>query len=281
MTVTLIGEDPAGRTGTNNKGVRTYTRVFKLEASDRNDGPYAVGSASGLPLIGSLHNEDLTAWCVSLTPTNNNPWKGWIVTAEYSSAVETFENPHQDPAEISWSTEQYQVVASKDRLGRAILNSAGDYFSDPPPMRDESRRIVTIEKNMSFVPTWILDTENAVNSAAFVVDGFAVAAGLAKIQRVSVGKKEYRNNTMFRRVTIEMHLQKNGWDLEILDAGMRQRNDDGKLEKILSEADSSDVTTPVPLDGTGKVLNDPTPTSAVYGSYNVYPTFDFANLPLT
>lgn len=281
MTVTLLGEDASARTGKNSLGVRTYTRVFKLETSLTSEGPYAVGSAAGLPLIGSVHNEDPSAYCVELTPTNSNPWKGWIVTAEYSSAREWSENPLVEPVQITWATEQYQVVAAKDRNGKPILNSAGDYFSDPPPMRDVSRRIVTIEKNMARVPGWILDTQDAVNSGTFTIDGVSVGAGKAKIQRVTIGPKETRNGTLFRRLSIEMHLQKNGWDLEILDCGFRKRDADNKLVKIVSEGDSTDTSTPVPLDGTGDVLNDPTPDNAVFKSYNVYPLFNFSLLPLT
>jgi len=280
MTVTLLGEDTAGRQAKNSQGIRTYTRVFKLETSSRSEGPYAVGSASGLPLIGSVHNEDSSAYCIDLTPTNNNPWKGWIVTAEYSSAREMAEQPQNDPIQITWSTEQYQIVAAKDRNGKPILNSAGDYFSDPPPMRDVSRRIVTIEKNMTSVPSWILDTQDAVNSSSFTIDGVTIGAGKAKVQRVSIGPKEFRNGTVYRKVGIEIHLQKNGWDLEILDCGFRKRNASHKLEKILSAGDGTDVTTPVPLNGSGAVLNNPTPDTTVFGSYNVYPLFNFSLLPL-
>lgn len=281
MTVTLLGEDAAGRTATNQRGVRTYTRVFKLKSDSKADGPYTVGSAIGLPLIGSRHNEDFAAYCTTLTPTNNEPWAGWIVTAEYSSALEMDIYPQNDPISITWSTEQYQIVATKDRNGKPILNSAGDYFSDPPPMMDVSRRIVTIEKNMMFVPSWILETQDCVNSANFLLDGIVIGAGKAKIQRVSVGPKEQRNSAPFRRVTIEIHLQKNGWDLEPLDAGFRKRDAENKLVKITSDGDGTDVTTPVLLDGTGDVLVDPTPDNAVYGSFNVYSTFNFALLPLT
>lgn len=281
MTAVYMGEIPSARTGTNQKGVRTYTRAFRVETTSQNDGPYAVGTATGLPLIGTPHNEDSFAYCVSLTPANTDPWRGWTVTAEYSSAIEIFENPHDDTAQITWSTEQYQVVAHKDKDGKAIVNSAGDYFSDPVPMRDECRRIVTIEKNLSTVPAWILTSENAVNSESFNLDGITIAAKRAKIQRVSIGPKENRNGTAFRRVSIEIHLQKNGWDLEPLDAGFRELNDDGKLIAITSPGDSTDVTTPVLLDGAGKRLDDPTPESAVFGSYEIYPTFDFSALPLT
>ena len=76
MAVTNEGEDPAGRSARNTKGVRTYSRRWILTTSNKSDDAYAVGSASGLPTIGTAHPSDALAWCVSLDVQNSNPWKG-------------------------------------------------------------------------------------------------------------------------------------------------------------------------------------------------------------
>ena len=187
MAVTNLGEDPGGRTATNTKGVRTYSRRWKLETSSKSDDAYAVGSASGLPLIGSAHPSDAGAFCVSLSVSNDDPWKGWKVTAEYSSEYELTTNPINDPAIITWGSEQFQKVAVEDTSGHAILNSFGDYY-DPPAMMDDSRRTVTITKNLAAVPSWILSYQDAVNNDVFTIDGFSVAIGKAKMQSVTVEK---------------------------------------------------------------------------------------------
>ena len=101
MAVTFLGEDPAGRTATNTRGVRTYQRVFKLETSDIADDAYDVGSNGSLPVIGSVHPSDAGAWCESLQVENHAPWKGWKVTANYTSERELNTNPTSDPAVIS------------------------------------------------------------------------------------------------------------------------------------------------------------------------------------
>jgi hypothetical protein len=272
MAVTNLGEDDGGRSATNSKGIRSYTRRWKLETSSKSDDAYAVGSASGLPLIGTAFPSDAGAFCHTLTVENNNPWKGWIVTAEYSSEYELNTNPTLDPAVINWGSEQFQRVAFEDTSGYAILNSFGDYF-DPPAMIDDSRETVTITKNLAAVPSWLLEYKDAVNNDSFSIDGFSIGIGKAKMQSVTVAAKEKRNGTTFYPVTFTIHLQFGGWLLELLDAGMRY-----KTGSVVSIFDNGQ---PGLLNGSGGKLTNPTPSTAVFRSFTVYKTKAFSGLPLT
>jgi hypothetical protein len=278
VAVTYIGEDPAGRTAQNNKGARTYQRRFRLDASSQADGPFAVGSNASLPVIGNVHPEDPNAFCISLTVENTNPWKGWTVTANYSDERTIDDTPTDDAASISWNSEQFQKPAVFDLSGNLIVNSAGDPF-DPPAMMDDSRRVVTVEKNLAVVPTWILDYQDAVNNDTFSVDGVSIAIGKAKMQAVTVGPRQRRNGTIFRTVTFTIHLQRDGWLLDILDAGFRRKISGGR-ENIKNNGDGEAPTAPVPLDGNGQPIDDPTPTNCVFLQFPVYKTRAFSSLPL-
>jgi len=281
MAVTYLGEDAGGRSAQNSKGTRTYTRVFKLETSSESDDAYDVGSNASLPLIGSTHPGDAGAWCISLRVENNNPWKGWQVTAEYSTERELNTNPTSDPAKITWETEQFQRPAIQDRDGNAITTSAGELFATPAQM-DDSRRVVTVSKNLAVVPTWILDYQDAINSDTFTVDGVSIAVGKAKMQRVSVGAEEERNGTVFRVVTFQMHLQRDGWALSLLDAGWIVKNaiDPTKRERAIVD-DGTDPSVGILLDGNGRPLQNPSPSTGVFRSFNVFKTRAFSSLPLT
>lgn len=280
MTVTFKEEIGSGRSATNSKGQRSYSRAFRLTTSVRSEGPFAVGSHASLPVIGSVHPEDSSAWCTTLQVDNTEDWKGWTVTATYSSERELSETPTNDPAEITWSSEQFQRPAVFDKDGNAIVNSAGDPF-DPPNMMDDSRRVITIQKNLAVVPTWILTYQDAVNSDSFTVDGVTIGIGLAKVQSVSVGPLQRRNGTSFRTVTLIIHLQKNGWLLEPLDAGFRERDYTGDLINILNPGDGERPSAPVPLDGGGLAITAPSTTNNVFLSFTVYETKAFASLPLS
>jgi hypothetical protein len=243
------------------------------------DGPYAVGSDANLPVIGSLHPDDMQAWCVSLRVENSNPWKGWTVTAEYTSEREITEDPTAEPAAITWSSEQFQRPVIYDNSGNAVVNSAGDPF-DPPVMMDDSRPVVTISKNLAVVPAWILAYQDAVNSDAFYVDGITVGAGLAKVQSVTVGEVQRRNNISFRVVNLVIHLERNGWLVEAQDVGFRELGYGGR-QNILNDVDSERPSAPVPLDGAGAHIVDPTSATNVTMSFSVYATQVFSALPLS
>lgn len=280
MTVTFKEEIAGGRSATNEQGRRSYTRTFRLSTDDEDDSAYDVGSDVNLPAIGDVYPDDSGAWCMSLNVENTDPWRGWTVTANYSSERELVTDPTSDPAIITWSSEQFQRPAIFDSAGNAICNSAGDPF-DPPNMMDDSRRVVTVSKNVAVVPSWILDYQDAVNSDQFTVDGITVAIGLAKIQSVTVGERQTRNGVNFRVVTFSIHLQKNGWLLEPLDAGFREHTYSGTIENIRNEGDGELPSAPVPLDGAGAALADPSYTNNVFLSFSVYATQPFSALPLT
>ncbi len=286
MTITYLGERHAP--ATNTKGARSYTRSFKLITSAKTERAYHVGSHASLPVIGEVHPDDAGAWCTTLQVDPSDPWKGWTVTAEYSTERELAEIPTSDPAEITWGSEQFQKAAITNYAGEAIVNSAGDPF-DPPIMIDDSRPYVTVSKNLATVPTWVMTYQDAVNSASFIVDGVTVGAGLAKMQNISVSPKQSRNGTSFRTVTFTIHLQKQGWLSKVLDAGFRQIVDSGSgsgsgspgLENIRNLGDDELPAAPVPLDGAGRALENPTPANAVYRYDTVYETKDFSALPLS
>jgi len=277
MTVTYLGPGTT-RTAKNSKGIRTYTRTGLFTTSDQDEGEYAVGSHASVPLIGSVHPEDPLAWCVDIQVENTNPWKGWTVTATWDSAVEIGENPLFEPAAIDWDGENFEEVLIVDRNGYAVLNSAGDPFENS--MRERTRRVISVVKNVASVPSWILDAEDAVNSSTFIIDGFAVSAGLAKLNAPKLGRWQTRNGTSFRELTMQIKLNKDGWNYKPLDVGYRYKNGLDERIRIVND-DGTDITTPVCLDGTGLVLTNPSPASAVYGDFEQYPQYDFNLLPIT
>jgi len=280
MAVTWARKIWDGREGGGDlSGSITHTQLYRVRTDNKFDDQVTVLQAAALPFLGQPYPNDPSSYCNSLRARNEgaSPYF-WTVTATYSNEREASDSPLDDPIEYQWATEQFQEVADTDRNGQGIVNSAGDPF-DPPIMRDNSRRTVTITSNEAFVPTWILSYQDAVNSDAINVDGLSVAAGQAKCQQVSVSPIRQRNDVTFRIVTLTIHLNNDGWGFKILDQGFRERDDDNKLQQITNEADGSEPTAPVLLDGSGKAQTDPTVASAVFLDYDIYPSLSFAALP--
>lgn len=273
MTITYIEEVASGRTAKNTKGVRSYQAQFRLSTSVQTERAYDVGSHPSLPVIGSAHPDDVYAYCTDLSVDPTGPWAIWTVTANYTTEREITANPLSEPAVITWGSEQFQKPAIVDKNGYLIVNSAGDPF-DPPAMMDDARVSVTVTKNVNAVPSWILSYHNTVNSDAFTIDSVSVGIGKAKIQAVSCGEWQSRGGYSFRVVSFTMTFRYEGWRLQPLDAGMRKIS--GSTRVSIPNADA-----PVPLDGTGQPIAQPTYLNAVYGTFTVYRTAAFASLPLT
>jgi hypothetical protein len=275
VTVTYRGEIHDQRKASNKQGKRSYTRVFLLTTDSRSDGAFTVGSNVSLPVIGSAFPDDANAVCKSIDVACVDGFTKWHVTCNYDDTYQVESTPTNDETRISWSSEIFQREAWKDKDGDGVLNSAGDPFN-PPVMRDDARTVCRIVQNASSVPTYVLTYPNCVNSTSFTIDGVSVAARYAKISNVGVSEERRRNGTVYREVTIEMHIRNETWDFEILDAGFREFDPADSTKRILiTNDDGTDITEPACLDGSGAKVATPTPANAVFGTFRVYTELNY------
>lgn len=258
-----------------------YVRVFRAITDSATDDGETIRQYVDCPRRGAQFPNNIHAYCKTVSPRNEDFAKTvWIVTCRYDTSHEWTENPLTDPAQISWDAEQFQRPAYKDRDGDAILNSAHDFF-DPLPMRDDSRWAVTVKKNLAAVPAWILLYQDTTNDTVFTLDGLEVAVGKAKVQKVGVGTWQHRNDIAYRVVTLLIHIAKDGFQFDILDQGFHYLSGSAQEKKHILDDDGIEVTTPGLLDGSGGQLADPSPSTAVFGTFYVYEERDFNLLPLT
>jgi len=286
VSVISFKEIHSGRDGADELGaeqaVRRYTRVFRAVTDSNTDEAATVLAYQSCPSLGSIYPHDISAYCRRVRARNESFSKRvWIVTCAYSSEYEREENPLADPAHITWNSEQFQRPCYEDRNGKAILNSAGDYF-DPTIEADDSRWTVTVRKNLAWVPSWLLNYRDAVNSTSFQLDGITFSTGQAKMQAIQIGPWQERNDISFRVISMTMHLKREGWALRILDQGFREKDPQTReLSDITNDKDGNKPTVPALLNGQGQALVDPTPENAVILSFDLYEERDFRFLPLS
>lgn len=282
MTIVMQGVLPETREAANEKGIRTYSETYWLTTNQKTDGTYEIGSHPDLPTVGSVHHTDTGAWCTGVKPKCVSGYVHFHVTCTFSSERELAEDPTTEPALTEWDGEQFQRPLVIDEDGNVVCNSAGDPF-DPPEMIDDSRLISVTTKNLASVPVWIMEYSNAVNSDAFTLDGFSVAIGQAKMQTPKVSKPMSRNGTTYREVQITIHYREEGWLSDLTDVGFRERDEYGVLRNIKvenSDGELEDVTAPVPLDGSGHALDDPSPLNNVTLPFRGYRRLPYSVLPL-
>ncbi|TWT57257.1 hypothetical protein KOR42_06150 [Thalassoglobus neptunius] len=268
--------EKAARRGRLENGILTAQRIFQLKTSLGDKENIAVQDFR-LPSIGSLHDVYSACWCNSIDWQQQGNSAEWTVTCNYSSERELNEDPTAEPAEITWDGESYTEVVFVDINGDAIVNSAGDYFVDPTPTREKTHLIAKIKKNVSALPTWVLSYRDVVNSGAINIDGLPIGAKLAMIRRPLIGPWQERNDIPFRELTIDVHIHPRGWKLEPMDVGFREKDGSDRIQ--IKDGNDDEPTTPVPLDGSGNVLANPTPSNVVFLDFEVCDPVDFTILP--
>ena len=274
MAVLEVKEINEGREASENeKGERTYVRLFGVITSSATDGAVQVKQATGIPRVYDVYTtsseQDLGAYAKKVIPQVTDNPKHWHVRVEYDSSFEQEEeNPLDRAAQYTWGFAQFQKVAWKDVDGKGIVNSAGDPF-EPPPEIDDSRPVLSIVRNeAAFNPSLAIDYQDAVNSDAFL--GFE--AGQVKVANITAVSR-FENNVRYWEVTYEFHFRREGWTLGVMDVGRFSTghvplwNKDESGQEILGDQ----VTQDIPLDGSGERLPDPTgPDNVVFRDFTVY-----------
>lgn len=262
------------------KIVRTYSEAYRVETDSVNDGPYVVGSAAGLPLLGSPHFEDPYATCRKLSPKRENGNKfTWIVTAEFSTETpdpsENEENPVLKPIIRGKRSNKVDLPLVVDLNGDLVLNTAGNQPTTPV-MVQRSYGIYTFQKNYSsFNDTFADAIEDAVNSQSFL----GKPAGTIRCNDISASEK-YEGQFHYWEVTFEFEYNAQGWQPVMLNDGFSQLVS-GSLERCL-DGNGEPVTEPVPLDINGAQISAASlPGAAISREWVGYEEYDFNLLGLT
>jgi hypothetical protein len=297
MVVTSFKEIHDGRDGggeiLRDGSVRRHTRVFRAITDSNTDDDVTVLASA--PALGAIHPTDMAAYLQRRRARNESFSKRvWIVSLGYSTEREREEDPLADPIQIEWSTEQFRTPVWKDINDKGIVNSAGDPF-DPPAEKDDSRLTATVRVNLVAVPPWILGYQDAVNESEFTVDGVSIPKGVAKMQSVRVSPWQERNDVRYRAVTMLLHFREplegddagKEWHLWLLDQGFREKEwqspgspiENAKMQNIGNSGDGQPPSMPVPLNGKGVALEQPTVDNTVFLDFEVYKKKDFSILP--
>lgn len=296
MSVTSIRNAP-GKSG--NFGKRTDSdaeRAWIAITNGFNDTEFTVrnhGQGVGtfpIPYQDS-HPEsgDLLCTSLSVRQDRQHPLK-WDVVAKYSSRptseldlqAQEAPNPLTRQAEISWQTVQYQEPGIRDLDNKGFCNSAGDPF-DPPVEYQRSRWVITISKNVSAVPNWLPDYENAVNNDVFSVEGVAFAQYSLRLSGISISAVKREKvaagiEFFYRVVSFRLEHNRDKWHpFRVLDQGFRYKSGSNRISitEDNTVANSRPITTPALLDGFGTRLVPATAENAKFVEFQVYPLKPF------
>lgn len=297
MSVTTVKEEWRQRNASGGGALKQkVVRSWLIYTNDKTDGPGDVylGAAASLPAQFESHPElpQATAREISIQNLEETPLV-WRATVTYSSEPITKEeedeheisDPLSRPPKISIDRENFEVAVTEDRDGKAILNSAGDPFLDPI-IWPSTRKKFNVTFNSATIPAWHDALEGMVNDGDVTI----VKGGTATVYAANsllfipgnISDLKDEDGTTYMEISFALLHNRRGWTVRLLDAGLYQVVDDVRT-RIQVENDSQelvDVSEPVPLDGAGAVLANPTPATAHFNDFEIAEEGDFSILPL-
>lgn len=293
-----------GLSGSGDGTVYEETWTYRVKMDNEEDTPWLVMTTGLFPAYLSQHAENPLMTRRGLT-AKRDPKTKWYhyVDVKWSSAQlsqeerdREVEDPLDRPPIINWSSRDEVEAMFADIDGLATVNSAGDYY-DPPLERIVGCWTATVEANVATVPAAILDYGNAVNDAAFTIDGISIPQGAARIAAIGIPSEMEENGVEFRRFSYTLEFRRphpvdyhqvldpetgdpvdpEPWDDIVLDQGLREIISAGVVQ--ITDDEGNFINSPVPLDGAGLRLANPSPTTVKYFRHRKHYRESFTGLP--
>ena len=263
---------------------RTYSVTWLVEATAQFDGPGRGLGAAGLPPIGSPwvygNSTDTWAtcrWTTKCRPHNNQQGTNgnfWLVDQVFTNKSEKREktaptdNPLNEPPTISGGYNQISQTKQVDKDNNWITNSAFEPFTGDVLQRIIAQPTVTIGMNVATLPlSFIATSINRLNSTPMW--GFAAR----QVRLVDAPwSREYvmtNNGTtavafVYYKVTYTFECNFDGWDVPLLDEGLKVLKEGGDSTNPLHFIRATDLGGEKEdqkklLDGSGSRLPDGDP----------------------
>lgn len=283
---------------------RDYTSTYEVITNDKLDGPRTARTAdltgsggSKIPGYGDPYlwgnDSDPYAWCRSIKAklrSRKEHRRVWTVTVTHSTRPKfresstPRENPLDEPILIYGSFVQFRRPATKDKDGKAIVNTVGEPFV-PALERDDSRLSLVIEKNSPTISLaqWAL-FRDSVNSAAI----WGLPTRTVKLITWNWRLAYYAVSSVYVQHRLEFHINTDvyntaetgrGWDYNVLNAGFRYKvdcsSDKEKRQRTIMDGRDQPRHQPTPLSAAGEILDLACGDTEYYRNYRVYNELDF------
>lgn len=268
----------------------TLTQPYRIECDPFPTVTTDAEIRAVLPKYFEQHPDNPLLTVRQINVSQSLAWHQYEADVQYSSEPLTDEEKERenepDPtlrkARVEWDSAEFMLPIYRDINGEPTLNSAGDY-PDPPIEIEVSRWVISVEKDVTSIPAWIMTHRNVINANAFTIRGVAIPAEVAKVSGLRISDIKYEGDYEFFTLSYQLHLAtvlEETWKLKMLDQGLHEiETVDGDDVKKPIKIDDEDVKQPVLLNGSGSAILNPTPADAIYLDFEGYPKISFVDLP--
>jgi hypothetical protein len=159
------------------------------------------------------HPRDNRLVLLNISPQQrSDAFRIWDIDLEYSSIArkrEEEENPLNEPAEITWDTDEESEVIWEDGEGNPLNNTVGELLEGIEEV--VSHWVIRIKKNVAKVPRYILDYDLAVNDGSVRISGLTFPKETLWLRRLHISEKQTKNDTDYYEFSFELHYKSATW----------------------------------------------------------------------
>lgn len=233
-------------------------RQYVVVCNDFADGPAAAETATGIPVYGDTYG-GLELLSKKADPIDDDPLI-FNVKCSYgtiSDSSDTSESPLLAPAIQTYGFSVSSEPVYKDANGNPITNSAGERY-DPTVQIDVYDPIITHTQNLATFDGGL---------ASYLVGGvnldawYGNAPRTLRINNISATQEVWNGVSpalKYWKVTLEVQIRFDTWDVNILDQGYTERVRRGSSGdyyfKLILDKDGKPKNSPTLLDGSGREL---------------------------
>lgn len=189
------------------------------------------------------------------------------------------QNPLLMPTKYEYGFEQFQKFLERDMDNLKIANSAGDPFTDAPPI-DDSRPLITATRNEAYYNPSLMDLyKDSINQSAVTIQGYSYPAYSLKLRDIS-GSPASGSGINYYVVRYGLYANRDLWKPhKLLDKGWRSFDEgDGNTPEPIKDERGQVLPNESLLNGSG--LAQTAGATPYYKEFSVYKVLNFSILGL-
>lgn len=269
-------------------------RTWRMKLSSRTDNVYQYIQeqtiAGTLPYQYAPHPSNLYATCRTISLQDDPSGTVYEIKATYSSKPlnqeerekGTVPNPLDRKPRRWVERAEYDRATDKDRDGNAITTSAGTKFPEPAYV-PASDFIIQVRQNVTSWVEWPETYNNKLNKEDLTIKPTAITTSrtydaetvLFKYHGCSEPQEE--NGVVYVEIAYSLHVRPDGWQDARVDEDIYYK-DGTSLKRI--QVDGQDAVTPIPLNGSGAVLANPSSSNVVFRTFDIIEVVDMTELSI-
>lgn len=214
---------------------REWRSQYKVLMSRIDDGPKEM--LAGLPRLNPYqpHPKDSDALVSEFFPRRMKGTNFWDLDIRWSTDIDVSSSPLAEPAQIDIQSVSRTIPALFDSSGNAIVNVAGDFYTEPVPERNVTDLVFRVTKNLPInLPDWVLSHPDTVNRDTLKIRGLTCDPGTLYFGGLQIGPEQNvpgatdtistlnGKSIPFCTATFELNYRSIGWTLLVPNWGYFQ-----------------------------------------------------------